>query len=222
MSTQTTVDGLPYYHLSMSINHGNSGGPVFDARGRVVAVVVAKAEGGGKEGLGLGIPLPELQEALAKVERQSPGDAAKAVSKHDLAVVARRLAILGVVHSNALESYVSTMNAEIGKGANANQAWLAARKAFNEANKFDLDAFHEEGMSAIRAAIPRVLADAQIPEQARTALGALASTYTAMRSVIDNPRTPMNVSTRTRELVPEFKDNLEKLRVFLGDDAFKE
>ena len=62
MSTETTIEGQPYYQLGISINPGNSGGPVLDAVGEVIGVITLKAVN--KEGLGFCIPLAQLQDAL--------------------------------------------------------------------------------------------------------------------------------------------------------------
>ena len=49
-----------------AINRGNSGGPLFDAEGRVVGVVTAKyagAEGGeSAEGLGFALPINDVMK----------------------------------------------------------------------------------------------------------------------------------------------------------------
>jgi len=52
-----SLEGSDYIQFSAPISPGNSGGPVVDARGRVVAVASAKFEGSGIEALSLGIPV---------------------------------------------------------------------------------------------------------------------------------------------------------------------
>lgn len=52
-----SVEGSDYVQFSAPISPGNSGGPVVDARGRVVAVASAKFEGPGVEALSLAIPV---------------------------------------------------------------------------------------------------------------------------------------------------------------------
>ena len=64
MSTETTLNGLKFYQLSATVNPGNSGGPVFDARGHVVGVVTRKAIGARQEGMGFAIPLSDVHAAL--------------------------------------------------------------------------------------------------------------------------------------------------------------
>lgn len=52
-----SLQGSDYMQFSAPISPGNSGGPVLDARGRVVAIASAKYAGEGVEALSLGIPL---------------------------------------------------------------------------------------------------------------------------------------------------------------------
>jgi putative serine protease PepD len=52
-----SVEGSDYVQFSAPISPGNSGGPVVDARGRVVAIASAKFVGKGVEALSLGIPV---------------------------------------------------------------------------------------------------------------------------------------------------------------------
>ncbi|HEX9099563.1 MAG TPA: trypsin-like peptidase domain-containing protein [Candidatus Dormibacteraeota bacterium] len=59
-----SLEGSDYVQFSAPISPGNSGGPVVDARGRVVAVASAKFEGSGIEALSLGIPVQTACSAL--------------------------------------------------------------------------------------------------------------------------------------------------------------
>jgi S1-C subfamily serine protease len=52
-----SVDGSDYVQLSAPISPGNSGGPVLDRHGRVVAVAAAKFVGQGIEGVAFAIPV---------------------------------------------------------------------------------------------------------------------------------------------------------------------
>jgi len=52
-----SLEGSDYIQFSAPISPGNSGGPVIDSHGRVVAVASAKLVGAGIEGLSLAIPV---------------------------------------------------------------------------------------------------------------------------------------------------------------------
>lgn len=57
ISGYRSIDGSDYVQFSAPISPGNSGGPVVDGQGRVVAVAAAKFEGTGVEALSLAIPV---------------------------------------------------------------------------------------------------------------------------------------------------------------------
>lgn len=66
LSTRAVLDGNAYYQLSASVNPGNSGGPVFDARGRVIGVVTLRASQ--QEALAFCVPIEDLQAAIRGLE----------------------------------------------------------------------------------------------------------------------------------------------------------
>ena len=67
MSAETKVDGQPYFQLTLTVNHGNSGGPVLDSTGQVLGVVTLKSVN--QEGMGFCIPAAEVQASLARMPK---------------------------------------------------------------------------------------------------------------------------------------------------------
>ncbi len=53
--------------INMSVNPGNSGGPLIDGKGDVVGVVFAR-EGEGREGLAYAVPVPVVKKVLRNIE----------------------------------------------------------------------------------------------------------------------------------------------------------
>ena len=55
---------LEFIQADVSISPGNSGGPLFNSKGKVIGISAAKYLGDGVEGLGLFIPIKEELETL--------------------------------------------------------------------------------------------------------------------------------------------------------------
>ena len=59
LNRSITTEGasdVPMFQLDAAVNHGNSGGPVYNTKGEVVGIVTAKNSGSDVEGLGFAIP----------------------------------------------------------------------------------------------------------------------------------------------------------------------
>lgn len=65
-----TMDGVTnsLLQISAAINPGNSGGGVFNSKGELVALVVAKASSTGVEGLGFAIPIDDIVNILSDLK----------------------------------------------------------------------------------------------------------------------------------------------------------
>jgi serine protease Do len=57
IKTEEAVGGINMFQLDAAVNHGNSGGPVYNSRGEVVGIVTAKSGATDAEGLGFAIPI---------------------------------------------------------------------------------------------------------------------------------------------------------------------
>ena len=64
VSGYRSLEGSDYLQFSAPISPGNSGGPVVDGEGHVVAIASAKLVGGGVEALSLGIPVQVVCQNL--------------------------------------------------------------------------------------------------------------------------------------------------------------
>lgn len=54
-------EAINMFQLDAAVNEGNSGGPVYDAEGKVVGIVTAKYSSSGVEGLGFAIPVNDAR-----------------------------------------------------------------------------------------------------------------------------------------------------------------
>ena len=73
VSGYRSIDGSDFLQFSAPISPGNSGGPVVDGNGRVVAVAAAKFEGTGVEALSLAIPVQTVCTMLAACDESQGG-----------------------------------------------------------------------------------------------------------------------------------------------------
>ena len=64
ISNDRSAFGVDIIQVSMAINGGNSGGPLFDSTGKLHGVTVSKLIGFSTEGIGFAIPAHKLSEYL--------------------------------------------------------------------------------------------------------------------------------------------------------------
>ncbi len=103
MSVRTAIDGMNFFQMNMSINGGNSGGPVFDSTGRVIGVATLKAAKG--EALAFCVPAEELNAALSQVGAPRPD----LVSRHRVDAAFKLLTIAGALYGVGLEVRASLL-----------------------------------------------------------------------------------------------------------------
>jgi S1-C subfamily serine protease len=88
LSTKAKVRGLEWYQVTMAINGGNSGGPVFDSTGQVIGVVSFGQDG--KEGINFLVSCEAVNQVIAQVERQTEEESLRQNSHNNQVAVFRR------------------------------------------------------------------------------------------------------------------------------------
>ncbi len=59
ITTDSAANPINMFQIDAAVNHGNSGGPVYNSQGQVIGIVTAKYSDTGVEGLGFAIPINE-------------------------------------------------------------------------------------------------------------------------------------------------------------------
>ncbi len=110
MSNVKTIMGEKFYALSMSVNPGNSGGPVIDMDGKVLGMITLKARD--KDGIAFAVPVEDINLAYVnEVLGHNREASEEMISWLRACTVFERLIYLGDEYLNGLETYSHAMDA---------------------------------------------------------------------------------------------------------------
>lgn len=72
VSARRVYDGKRFLQTSVPLSPGNSGGPLFDSRGRVIGVSTAQVGGFGAQNLNLAVPVDDVRAFIARTPENEP------------------------------------------------------------------------------------------------------------------------------------------------------
>lgn len=72
VSARRVYDGKRFLQTSVPLSPGNSGGPLFDSRGRVIGVSTAQVGGFGAQNLNLAVPVDDVRAFIARTPESEP------------------------------------------------------------------------------------------------------------------------------------------------------
>lgn len=200
MSTKTQLNGHNFYQLGISVNPGNSGGPVFDSSGRVIAVVTLKATK--QEATSFGIPIEDLNLALSRLAKQSGGDADRYRSHHRITT-----AVKGLGGGGALICLIIDLR-RLGGSPN----YAAAREVLGKLEPI-VSELDQEIFPSLVANAPRVAHDVLVNTSIRHKVGELAGDFKKLRDIYTARGNVDN--NRLRALKQSYKRLLSELLVAL-------
>jgi S1-C subfamily serine protease len=157
MSTRKSLKDLQFYQLSIAVNPGNSGGPVFDSTGAVIGVITLNFPG--KQALAFCIPIEDVQVAIKKAETLAPDTIDRIRSKHRLVLAVRQLSLGGALYSSGIALHRLPKAGPEGKDIPKDKQ---APQLFQAVTSFETNI-----LSRLRAAVARIRKDALVTDVQR-------------------------------------------------------
>lgn len=203
MSTKATLDGQPFYQLSIAINPGNSGGPVFDPGGRVIGVANLKMTK--QEALAFCVPVEDVRAALDRLAKQTPQQLAQLRVRHRLGAAFQGQAMLGALYGFGLELQFASRVVRDDKDL------PEKTKSIDEAlTKLSRTAYAPIAIEARQARD-----DPASPGETRRKLGELSGIVKQLKDAYQARRAQIsldeirNLKARHRQLVESLRDDLK-------------
>ncbi len=211
MSTQAIIDGQEFYQLGMSVNPGNSGGPVLDQQGRVLGVVTSKATAA--EGVAFCIPLGKVMSSLNRMDGLSPKEVVAIRVKHRLRTVFIFIAVDSELHKTGMQAYASAMESALNNGLSVNVG-LEAVKSEVEARLPARDAVL---LARLEQEISRIAVDPEVTEGTRQLFVDFWTNYIELKSYVQEPRGNFETYRAKYNELADVHDRLvQSLKLLLG------
>jgi S1-C subfamily serine protease len=212
MSTKTDLSKQNYYQMGISVNPGNSGGPVFDSRGQVVGVVTLKAD---REGIAFCIPWHDLKSGIETLEKKDQNKAAaEGTGRHNLFVAVGRVVGASRVYLGGMRIYVRRMSQAMAQGRSANEGMANGRREFDQMlRQIDSETVNEE----IRTLAQKARTDPNVSTEIRSKYDDLWKTYQELKDYVEKPRgTFATYADKQRELENRLKREIQALAEAYG------
>jgi len=213
LSTKTEVSKQPYYQMDISVNPGNSGGPVFDSRGHVIGVVTLKSS---KERISFCIPWQDLSAGVATVAKPDSDKAIQAANaQHSFHLVLGRLVRSMVLYLFTMNIYEQHMQGALKSGKSV-EAGIQQGRIQVGAQGFV--AMAQQMMNPkMRGLAEKLGSDTSLEEEARQTIADLWKIFEELRDHGENPRGTFNsYANKRRELEARLGRHLPTLGSVFG------
>ncbi len=179
--TTVVAKGLQWYHLSIDTYPGNSGGPVFDSSGQVIAVVCI----GLKPRMKLCVPADDVHKALAAAAACSPAEAEALAGRQNVRAAFKGLVQIGQEYEAAFSIQKKILQQILQQRGDPNAALAALERKWEPA----FQSF-QRTLAATRLQIDRLAANPGVPQQTIADLRELTGLCHAMQRLLYEATSP--------------------------------
>ncbi len=187
MSTRTSIERQRYYQLTIAVNPGNSGGPVFNSAGEVIGVVTRKSAE--QESLAFCIPVEDLNLALGKVDSLPEDAIQRQGSRHRLILAIKEVGGVGALFCSSIARRQKQKADPKGSTVQLEDLYAAA-----------IARFETRGSLRLKAEIDQVKQDPLVSEPVRQKVGQLAENLEKLRALAATDKFGAAESTRFSSL----------------------
>ena len=210
LSSERVIDSHTYYQLGISINSGNSGGPIIDRQGNVIGIATLKAAK--QEGIAYCIQLADVQRALTETEQQSESQKTRQNSDHRARVALQMISDINDIYLDCMDEVDTIGEIALDGGYSfAAAERVAAQEVEGRMNTARLRRFEVE------RELKNIEKDSILSVEIRWKLNEYHSYGLQIKSYVDRPRGSFN---EYRQKYNEFKRNdlrlYKELRSLLG------
>ncbi len=203
LSSEKDIADQKYYQLGISINSGNSGGPVIAREGNVIGVVTLKSTE--QEGIAYCVPIANVVEALDKMEKLTESEKTQNNSRHRAEVALRLLALVNHVCQDCMKEYDLYIKVALEKGYKANDGINAAAEEIESR----MERLQFLFLDNVEKELRQIQKDTKLPSEFRVKLAEFYSNCMEIKSYVDNPRG--TVASYKAKLI-ELTDTGDRLR----------
>lgn len=212
VSTEVVIEGQKYFQLNISINSGNSGGPVVDMSGQVIGVITSKATR--EEAVAFCITGTDLNSSINVAEVLTDVQIRSNRSAHRLGVLVRTISMITDKYSTVMDIYLGAMQRAVNDGKSA----MSGLELAQNRNHEDLSHFHDHFVdSELTNEASSISSDEHLPERIREQFAALWTNYKEIRSNVENPRgTVETFGQKQLHLTDTHERLMHSLNLYLG------
>ena len=191
LSSEAVIEGYNHYQLSLAVNGGNSGGPVFGMDARVIGVVVSKSTA--EDSISFCIPASDLVSMLKLQAATGYEPTDRVIGEHNARVTVNALTSQVV----SLDKFINNVSAFIVERS-GRRPELIPSNDFVIGVKSYLEKEVPELIKDYSFELQQIIDDERLTARQRSEVESLKQRHRALKRVLDQP--PPNVRELTNDL----------------------
>jgi len=191
LSSEVDIQGYNHYQLSLPVNSGNSGGPVFGMDARVIGVVVSKSLA--EDSISFCIPAADLVSLINEASAYGFKSTGRVVAEHDARVTINALTSQVIKLNDVIGNISSWLTEELGRPAETIPAG-----EFVQGVRLMLEKKSPELIKDYSFQLKQIVDDDRLTSRQRSEVETLQQRHRALKKVLDEP--PPNVRQLTSDL----------------------